>query len=147
MPRTRLFFAFALLLGLSIVATPAAYLYSPLLFPNSPPTANGDSYTLHGSGVIGSVLVNDTDPDPGNVLSAIVVTTPTHGSISTCPILVLPAQTALITLCAITSAHARQPRFTFWFCREQVQQSILRTPLIVRWIHVTRPGSNQDREA
>jgi RHS repeat-associated protein len=56
-----------------------AYVTAPEF--NSPPVANNDTYTRHGSGVIGSVLQNDNDPD-GDVMSASIVTFPTHGSLS-----------------------------------------------------------------
>ena len=47
---------------------------------NSPPVAANDSYTRHGSGVIGSVLANDFDPD-GDPMSPVVVTFPAHGQL------------------------------------------------------------------
>jgi RHS repeat-associated protein len=49
---------------------------------NSAPSAVNDSYTLHGNGNAGSVLVNDSDPDPGDTLTATTVTNPANGSIS-----------------------------------------------------------------
>src|SRR5438067_4274235 len=49
--------------------------------PNSPPVAAGDSYTIHGSATIGSVLANDFDPD-GDPMSPDVLTFPAHGNIS-----------------------------------------------------------------
>jgi len=45
---------------------------------NSPPVAADDSYTIHGSGAIGSVLANDSDADH-DPISPDVVTFPTHG--------------------------------------------------------------------
>src|SRR5262245_6290342 len=48
---------------------------------NNPPTAVNDSYTLHSSFVIGSLLANDTDPE-NNTMSVQLVTFPTHGSLS-----------------------------------------------------------------
>jgi RHS repeat-associated protein len=48
---------------------------------NDPPTAVNDSYTLHNSFTIGSLLANDTDPE-NNTLSVQIVTFPTYGSLS-----------------------------------------------------------------
>jgi hypothetical protein len=82
MPRTSSFVFVAIVLcALSIYAS-AVYNHHALLFFNSPPTANGDSYTLHGNGLIGSLLANDSDPDPGTTLSAILITTPANGVLS-----------------------------------------------------------------
>ena len=82
MPRTPFFGVLALLLGALIVAAPSVYMHAALPFFNSAPTAAGDSYTLHGNGTIGSVLANDSDPDPGDTISASLVTTPTNGTLS-----------------------------------------------------------------
>jgi RHS repeat-associated protein len=82
MPRTSSFVFVAIVLCALSIAAPAVYTHRALLFFNSPPSANGDSYTLHGNGVIGSLLANDSDPDPGNTLSAVLVTTPTNGVLS-----------------------------------------------------------------
>jgi RHS repeat-associated protein len=49
---------------------------------NSAPTATADSYTIHTNGLIGSVLANDSDPDPGDTITASLVTFPTNGSLS-----------------------------------------------------------------
>lgn len=54
-------------------------LSAPLV--NSPPTAVNDSYTLHSSFFIGSLLANDTDPE-NNAMSVQIVTFPTNGSLS-----------------------------------------------------------------
>jgi hypothetical protein len=53
---------------LSVVLVPSllsvlGFLSAPHGGPNSPPVAAGDSYTIHGSAAIGSVLTNDFDPD------------------------------------------------------------------------------------
>src|SRR4051794_21775603 len=82
MLRTPLFVVVALLLGSLIVAIPAAYMHATLPFFNSAPTAVGDSCTLHGNGTVGSLVANDSDPDPGDTLSASLVTFPTNGSLS-----------------------------------------------------------------
>src|ERR1041385_5155804 len=82
MLRTPVFVVFALLLGCLIVAAPSVYMHAALPVFNSAPTAAGDSYTLHGNGSIGSVLANDSDPDPGDTLSSSLVTTPSNGTLS-----------------------------------------------------------------
>jgi len=82
MLRTPLFVVVAILLGFLIITIPAAYMHAALPLFNSAPTAVGDSYTLHGNGTIGSLLANDSDPDPGDTLSASLVTSPTNGSLS-----------------------------------------------------------------
>jgi RHS repeat-associated protein len=104
MLRTRLFVVVAILFGSLIITIPTAYMHAALPFFNSgpiaatdnstlyrnstissefdsPPVANNDAYTRHGSGVIGSVLQNDNDPD-GDSMSASIVTFPSHGSLS-----------------------------------------------------------------
>jgi RHS repeat-associated protein len=45
---------------------------------NSPPTANDDTYTIHGSGNIGPLLQNDSDPE-GDPLHVQIVTIPKQG--------------------------------------------------------------------
>jgi hypothetical protein len=57
-------------------------MHAALLFFNSAPTANGDSYTVHSDGPIGSLLANDSDPDPGDTLSSSIVTSPTNRSLT-----------------------------------------------------------------
>jgi pimeloyl-ACP methyl ester carboxylesterase len=47
---------------------------------NSPPVAADDQFALHSSGVIGSVLTNDFDPDH-DPMSPVVETSPTHGQL------------------------------------------------------------------
>jgi len=47
----------------------------------SPPVAVDDNYTRHGSGLIGPLLANDSDPD-GDPITVQIVTFPTHGSLS-----------------------------------------------------------------
>lgn len=93
MRRTTLFVIVTILFGSLIVAIPTAYMHGALPFYNSgptvpirsefdsPPVANNDTYTRHGGGVVGSVLQNDNDPD-GDVMSASIVTFPSHGSLS-----------------------------------------------------------------
>ena len=44
--------------------------------------ANNDSYTRHGPGTIGPVLLNDFDPDANYPLTAVLVTTPSQGNLS-----------------------------------------------------------------
>lgn len=54
--------------------------------PNAPPVANDDSYeTDAGSALSGNVLENDTDPDPLDVLSAILETGPSNGTLALDP--------------------------------------------------------------
>jgi len=65
-----------------LVTTPVAYMRWVFTLVNSAPVASGDSYTLHVNGSIGSVLANDYDPDPGDTISATIVTTPSKGSLS-----------------------------------------------------------------
>ena len=74
--------AAVVLLASLVIATPVSYVHGVLSFVNAAPTAAGDSYTLHGNGTVGSVLANDSDPDPGNTISATLVTTPTNGTLS-----------------------------------------------------------------
>jgi RHS repeat-associated protein len=45
---------------------------------NLPPTANADSYTLHGNGTIGPLLQNDSDPE-NNPMHVQIETFPTQG--------------------------------------------------------------------
>ena len=62
--------------------TASAYMNSvSILTPNSPPVSMDDSYTLHGNGVIGPMVANDSDPD-GNPITATLLTYPTYGSLS-----------------------------------------------------------------
>lgn len=82
MSRRPLFLALAHLLGASIITTAAAYLLVVLSFPNSPPTAVADSYTVHGSTLIGSLLANDSDPDGDPISWHGVVVLPAHGTLS-----------------------------------------------------------------
>ena len=82
MPRTPLFVAVAHLLVGLIIATSAAYMHVTQPFFNSAPTAMPDSYTLHSSFTIGPLVANDSDPDPGDTLSASIVTFPANGAIS-----------------------------------------------------------------
>ena len=51
-------------------------------YDNQPPVANNDSYTRHGPGTIGPVLLNDFDPDANYPLTAVLVTTPSQGNLS-----------------------------------------------------------------
>lgn len=48
---------------------------------NSPPTANDDTYTLHGNGTVGPLLQNDSDPD-GNPMHVQIVTFPALGTLT-----------------------------------------------------------------
>lgn len=65
----------------AIIAAPA-YMNSASPSPlNSPPVAVDDSYTLHGNGVIGPMVDNDSDPD-GNPITATLLTYPAYGSLS-----------------------------------------------------------------
>ena len=48
---------------------------------NTGPTANADSYIVHGTTTVGPMLANDTDPE-GDSLSYDFVTAPSHGSLS-----------------------------------------------------------------
>jgi RHS repeat-associated protein len=75
-------FVFALLLVTLAIAAPVAYMYAPMPFTNNPPSAGADSYTLHTNGVIGSVLINDFDPDLGNTIFPLQITSPTNGSLT-----------------------------------------------------------------
>jgi len=72
----------AILLASFVIATPVAYLHGVFLFDNHAPTATTDTYTLHGNGTIGSVLTNDSDPDPGNTIFPSLVTGPTSGGLT-----------------------------------------------------------------
>ena len=74
--------AAATLLASFVIATPVAYVHGVFSFENHAPTASGDSYTLHGNGTVGSVLANDSDPDPGDTLTAVGVTNTTNGTIT-----------------------------------------------------------------
>ena len=51
---------------------------------NVPPTAGNDSYSVAPDGVLTTpapgVLANDTDADPGTTLTAVLVSTTSHGS-------------------------------------------------------------------
>jgi hypothetical protein len=82
MSKRLLIVAFAHLLGALIIATSAAYVRVALPFPNSPPTAVADSYTVHGYTLIGSLLANDSDPDGYPISWHGVVVAPTHGTLS-----------------------------------------------------------------
>src|SRR2546422_1926575 len=62
------------------VLLPFLFLFAPRSSTNLPPVAVEDSYTRHGSGAIGPVLQNDSDPD-GDPILASVVSFPTHGSL------------------------------------------------------------------
>lgn len=57
-----------------------AYLTAPAF--DSPPVATNDTFNRHGSGAVGNVLTNDSDPDGDPLISANAVTQPTHGTIS-----------------------------------------------------------------
>src|SRR5688572_738326 len=48
---------------------------------NNPPTAGNDSYTVHGSTVVGPLLANDSDPDGDSISFYDIVTWPTHGNL------------------------------------------------------------------
>ncbi|HEY0723053.1 MAG TPA: Ig-like domain-containing protein, partial [Pyrinomonadaceae bacterium] len=50
---------------------------------SNPPTATADSYTVHGSTLIGSFLANDLDLDGDSFTFYDIVTTPTHGTLWT----------------------------------------------------------------
>ncbi|HKO42785.1 MAG TPA: Ig-like domain-containing protein [Pyrinomonadaceae bacterium] len=68
--------------GILSAVTASAYMNSVSVFlPNSPPVAMDDTYTLHGNGVIGPMVNNDSDPD-GDPITATILTTPTYGSLS-----------------------------------------------------------------
>lgn len=60
---------------LSAVTVPAYMNSVSVLQPNSPPVAVDDSYTLHGNGVIGPMVTNDSDPD-GDPITATLLTYP-----------------------------------------------------------------------
>lgn len=66
--------------------TPSTLASSPvnaaLPMPNSPPIANADSYTVHGTTLIGSLLANDSDPDGDTISWYGLVASPTHGTLS-----------------------------------------------------------------
>ena len=57
--------------------------------PNHAPTAMADSYTVAEDTVLSvaapGVLGNDTDPDPGDPLSAVLVAGPAHGNLTLLP--------------------------------------------------------------
>src|SRR5829696_8368123 len=75
--------AVILFIGSLIITTAVTYKnYAAPPPPNSPPTAGADSYTLHGNGYIGSILANDSDPDPGNTIFPVQLTSPTNGTLS-----------------------------------------------------------------
>ncbi len=82
MPRLPLLVALTLSLGLLIIVAPVAYMHVATPFVNSPPTATADSYTFHGNGIVGPLVANDSDPDPGDTLSSSIVTFPSNGSLS-----------------------------------------------------------------
>ena len=83
MSKMSLLVAVTILFGSLVIATPVAYINFAARPPaNSPPVANADSYTFHGNGIAGSVLANDFDPDPGQSISATLLTFPTYGSVS-----------------------------------------------------------------
>lgn len=82
MPRTPRLVAIAHIFVGLIIATSAGYVHVAQPFFNSAPTAMPDSYTLHSSFVIGPLVANDSDPDPGDTLSASLVTFPTNGSLT-----------------------------------------------------------------
>lgn len=82
MPRTSLCAVVTILFLLLYSAGPMIYIHRAMLFFNSPPLAAADSYTIHNNGLIGSVLANDYDPDPGNTISAVLITTPINGALS-----------------------------------------------------------------
>lgn len=83
MSKMSLLVAVTILFGSLAIATPVVYMnYAARPPDNSPPVANADSYTFHGNGLAGSVLANDYDPDPGQSLSATLLTIPTYGSLS-----------------------------------------------------------------
>jgi RHS repeat-associated protein len=64
------------------IIVPTAYMAATPIFVNHAPNATADSYTLHNNGNIGSLLTNDSDPDPSDTLIAVLVTTPSFGSVS-----------------------------------------------------------------
>jgi len=74
--------AFAHLTGALIIATSAVYVHVALPVPNSSPIAVADSYTVHGSTLIGSLLANDSDPDGDSISWHGVVVSPAHGTLS-----------------------------------------------------------------
>ena len=82
MSNIRCFVVFAALLVSLLTVTPVAYVRVAHLFFNSAPTANPDSYTIHLNGLIGPLTANDSDPDPGDTISASIVTFPTNGTLS-----------------------------------------------------------------
>lgn len=74
----------SLLFATAIVAMPdyrRSEFLSHASATNSPPVANDDNYTRHGSGAIGSLLQNDFDPD-GNPMQIDIITFPTQGQLS-----------------------------------------------------------------
>ena len=79
MTRTILWITLAHLLDILILATSTTYHLAPLPFPNSPPIANADSYSVHGNTLINSLMANDSDPDRDAISMWGVVTQPAHG--------------------------------------------------------------------
>src|SRR5213592_1619583 len=71
---------FALCLTFLFVLASQAQKTNSAQATNSPPVASDDTYTRHGSGTIGPVLANDSDPD-GDRMTASAVTSPSHGSL------------------------------------------------------------------
>src|SRR5688572_31793053 len=81
LPRNLL--TFPLLILLFVIALPLIEAWrTAFAFDNQPPVANNDSYTRHGPGTIGPVLLNDFDPDANYPLTAVLVTTPSQGNLS-----------------------------------------------------------------
>src|SRR5687767_5686319 len=70
----------SLILGFSVYLKGKAHVMAPAF--DSPPVANNDTFNRHGSGAVGNVLTNDSDPDGDPLISAEAVTQPTHGTIS-----------------------------------------------------------------
>src|SRR5262245_55933207 len=82
MSKITILVAVTTLISALLVAAPVAYVRGVLLFDNHAPTAITDTYTLHGNGTIGSVLANDSDPDPVNTIFPSLVTGPTNGGLT-----------------------------------------------------------------
>lgn len=82
MKLTRLLLTLVSFILLLAIAPNATRAWRVAALNNQPPVANDDSYTRHGPGTIGPVLLNDIDPDNNYPLSAVLVTTPSHGSLS-----------------------------------------------------------------
>lgn len=49
---------------------------------NQPPVAGADSYTVHGATTVGSLYANDYDPEGDLSQDDVIVSFPTHGTIS-----------------------------------------------------------------